>query len=128
VKACAKISRWVPTKIVCCSATARLIHEEMGYNAGKMLVIPNGFDLAAFKPDDDARFSFRKELGLPQDTILIGFIARFDPQKNHESFIAAARQVGARHECVHFVLCGDGVDDANPQLSAWIDATKAKDR
>ena len=128
VKLCARLSRWVPTKIVCCSVASREIHEQLGYNPKKMLVIPNGFDLSSFKPDNEARFSLRRELGLPSDALLIGFVARFDPQKDHESFIAAARRVALRHEHAHFVLCGDGVDDTNPCLSAWIQAGGVKGR
>ena len=118
VKACARISRWIPTKIVCCSSVARALHEQMGYHAAKMLVIPNGFDLSSFKPADGARSSLREELGLPQDAILIGFVARFDPQKDHQNFIQAARLLLARLPDVHFVLCGDGINRDNHQLSA----------
>lgn len=120
VKLCARLSRWLPTKIVSCSVVSRGIHERMGYNPEKMLVIPNGFDLSSFKPNDEARFSVRNELNLSQDAVLIGFVARFDPQKDHKNFIAATRRVVARHDRVHFVLCGEGVDDTNPHLSRWI--------
>lgn len=120
VKLCARLSRWLPTKIVNCSVVSRGIHERMGYNPERMLVIPNAFDLSSFKPNNEARFSLRKELSLSQDAILIGFVARFDPQKDHEGFIAATRRVVARHERAQFVLCGEGVDHTNPHLSRWI--------
>jgi glycosyltransferase involved in cell wall biosynthesis len=128
VKACARISRWIPTKIVCCSSVARALHEQMGYNAGKMLVIPNGFDLSSFKPGDGARASLREELGLPHNAILIGFVARFDPQKDHQNFIQAARQLLAVLPGVHFVLCGDGINRDNHQLSAWLTEAGVKNR
>jgi len=100
----------------------------MGYNAGKMLVIPNGFDLSSFKPEDGARCSLRKELGLQQVAILIGFVARFDPQKDHSNFIQAARLLLARLPNVHFVLCGDGINRDNLQLSAWLTEAGVEDR
>ena len=68
----------------------RRSHEALGYDARKMVVIPNGFDLTAFAPDPQARSAVRQELGLDREALLVGLIARFDPQKDHENFIRAA--------------------------------------
>lgn len=127
-KAGAPFSRWVPRRIVCCAESARLVHAAHGYDVGRMVVIPNGFDLDAFKPDPSAPESLREELGLPSDTPLIGLVARFDPQKDHRTFIDAAATLGRRMPTVHFVLCGDGVTDANPELAGWIAAAGLSDR
>src|SRR5438477_3855354 len=43
-KACARISPWVPARIICCSEASRRTHESFGYAREKMQVIPNGFD------------------------------------------------------------------------------------
>ena len=42
-----------------------------------MVVLPNGFDIAQFKPDASARASLRAELGLAADTVLIGAVGLF---------------------------------------------------
>ena len=116
VSLCASISKWVPTRILSCSEKARQIHVARGYAAEKMVVVPNGFDLARFKPDSDARHWIRAELGIADQTPLVGLIGRFDPQKNHAGFFEAAGMLHRRMPQVHFVLAGQGIDLSNAAL------------
>ena len=81
-----------------------------------MVVVPNGFDLTRFKPDEDARKRIRTELGLDVDTPLVGLIGRFDPQKNHAGFFEAAGVLHRHMPHVHFVLAGQAVDIDNAAL------------
>lgn len=120
VKACAALSGWVPAHILSCSHRASTIHAAAGYAAGKLHVIPNGFDLGRFVPDAGARTIVRAELGLPADAPLVGLIARYHPEKNHAGFITAAALLHARMPQVHFVLAGTGVDASNADLNAAI--------
>lgn len=116
VALCAAISRWVPNLILSCSEKARQIHVARGYAAEKMRVVPNGFDLTRFKPDQDARLRIRAELGITDETPLVGLIGRFDPQKNHAGFFAAAAVLLRRMPHVHFLLAGQGIDQNNAAL------------
>lgn len=116
VSLCASISKWVPSRILSCSEKARQVHVACGYAAEKMVVVPNGFDLARFKPGEDARKRVRAELGLDVDTPLVGLIGRFDPQKNHAGFFEAAGELHRHMPHVHFVLAGQGVDRDNAAL------------
>jgi glycosyltransferase involved in cell wall biosynthesis len=86
-----------------------------------MIVIPNGFDLHAFKADSAARESVRLELQIPADAPLIGLVGRFDPQKDHRNFVSAAAMLHRSRPDVHFLLCGDDVTWENVQLRGWID-------
>lgn len=113
---CASISRWIPSRILSCSEKARQIHVEHGYVAEKMVVVPNGFDLARFKPNNEARRQIRAELGIADQTPLVGLIGRFDPQKNHAGFFEAARMLSYHMPHVRFVLAGQGIDVNNPAL------------
>lgn len=121
-RACALLSRCLPARIVCCSEASRRIHMDLGYAGEIMTVIPNGFDLATFKPDPEARLSVRRELGIPEETPLIGLVGRFNPQKDHHNFICAAACLNASMPDVHFMLCGEGVTRENPELVKWITA------
>jgi len=123
VKVCSVLSHFLPRQIITCSETARRIHISLGYAANKMIVIPNGFRLDNFHPDHDARNSVREELGLGQDALLIGLIARFNPQKDHQNFIDAANLVLNQSPSVHFLLCGNDICWENPELSGWINHT-----
>ena len=118
-RACAKLSRKIPDEIVCCSQASRAVHRKLGYEERKMVVIPNGFDLANFKPDSTARLSLRQELDIPLESNIVGLVGRFDPQKDHRGFIRAAALLEKMLPNVHFVLCGDGVEWENDELSTW---------
>ena len=118
----AHLSGWLPRQIVSCSETARRTHVNIGFSPNKFVVIPNGFDLSDFRPNPAARASLRRELGLPSNTFLIGLVARFDPLKDHQSFIRAATIFCQAHSQAHFLLCGDGIYWSNEVLSGWIDA------
>jgi glycosyltransferase involved in cell wall biosynthesis len=120
VKVCSWLSHSLPDRILSCSEVARDIHIKIGYPADKFTVIPNGIDLSLYAPETSARASVCKELGMPYTTPLIGVIARFDSQKNHEGFIRAAGQLHAQRQDVHFILAGRGVDCANPDISRWL--------
>jgi len=127
-KACARLSRRLPARIVCCSEASRRAHKEMGYAEDRMVVIPNGFDLAAFKPDPEARPAVRRELSIPAEAPLIGLVGRFNPLKDHNNFILAAAHLNACQPDVHFLLCGDGITWENPELVEWIKAAGIQTR
>lgn len=128
VRTCARVSGWLPRRILTCSERAAAVHAAAGYCAGKFVLIPNGFDLQRFLPDPEARVSIRNELRLQSDAPLIGLIARDNPQKNHIGFVEAATQVHRIFPEVHFVLAGTGIDRENWQLSHAIERAGLKDR
>lgn len=117
----AALSAWLPATIVCCSEASLRSHASAGYAREKMIVIPNGFDLSAFKEDPEARSHVREELGLDAGAPLIGLVARFHPQKDHANFVKAAALLHKQISQVHFLLCGDGVTWENRELAEWID-------
>ena len=121
VRACAALSRWIPHTIVCVSEDARRIHAHLGYVGSKLVVIPNGFDTFAFRPDRKARAAIRAELQISDGVPAIGLIARFHPQKDHRSFVEAASRLHVARPDVHFIVCGTGASGENQELVAWID-------
>ncbi len=121
MRVCAKVSRWLPARIVCCSQASQRVHTALGYASQKMIVIPNGFDLHAFKADPAARESVRAELQIPPDAPLIGLVGRFNPQKDHRNFVRAAALLHRSRPDVHFLLCGDDITWENAELRGWIE-------
>lgn len=128
VATCARMSSWLPRRILSCSEKARTVHVAAGYAAEKMVVVPNGFDLTRFQPDPAARESVRAELGIAGPKALVGLIARYHPQKNVEGFIDAAAAVAQQRMDVHFLLAGSGLDAGNAALQAVIRNGPAADR
>ena len=120
VDACAGLSHYVPARIVCNSEVARRVHIARGYAATKMVVIPNGFDLGRLRPDEAARRAVRAELGLPDGALLVGLIGRYDPQKDHRGFMAAAGRLSSEVPEAHFLLAGEGARADNMELAGYI--------
>lgn len=126
VRLCSVFSHVLPTIIVTNSTVAARSHVEKGYK-DLFKVIPNGFDTDLFCPDEHAKCSFRATLGISDDTVVIGLIARFDPQKNHFGFLEAASILNKRRKGQCYLLAGLGVSIENPQLKRWIDAFGLQD-
>ncbi len=122
----ARLSCWLAARIVCNSEASRRIHELLGYDASRMIVIPNGFDLEAFRPDKPARDRVRQQLGVTDDALVVGHIARFHPQKGHEGFIRAAGRLRERIPQLHVLLAGEGVTKENRALATWISEAKVE--
>jgi glycosyltransferase involved in cell wall biosynthesis len=120
VWACGKLSHALPERIVCCSEHSLRLYENEGFAVDRMSVIPNGFDTELFRPDAGARGDLRRELRIDEDVSLVGLIARFDPLKDHATFLKAAEVLSRKREDVHFVLCGAGVEWNNATLARAI--------
>lgn len=117
---CRRLSSIVPTKIVYVAEAARRVHEQLGYDDNKGVVIPNGFLVPQSLPDRDG---FRRTLGLPPGTILVGAAGRFNALKDFGTFVRAAAQVVAAHSNVHLVMAGRELDAQNTELAGWIAET-----
>lgn len=115
--ACAPLSHLVPRVIVSCSNAGVASHLRMGYAAQRMCVIPNGYDVEAFSPNPAGRLRVRRSIGVPEDAPVVGMVARWDPIKDHATFLAAAARLAAQDSLVHFVLCGEGISPANLELA-----------
>lgn len=98
------------------SVTSAQQHEALGYRRDKRIILPNGFDCETFRPDQEARSSFRRELGVPEDSLLVGLMARYHPMKDHAGFLRAAAIIRRSHPTVRFVLAGAGVSREEPAL------------
>jgi glycosyltransferase involved in cell wall biosynthesis len=126
-RACALLSSW-PQAIVTNSSAGRAYHESIGYRPRRWEMIPNGIDLERFRPDNVACSSVHHELGLDANTILIGYVARYDPMKDHGTFFQAAKMLMARDSDIHFLLCGNDIVWDNAALVQLIDAAGLRDR
>jgi glycosyltransferase involved in cell wall biosynthesis len=122
VGACARLSAYLPARIVFCSEHARTLYAHRGFAQAKMEVIPNGFDTRRFRPDLAARAPIRQELRIEESTPLIGLVARYDPFKDHAGFLRAAALLLKTRPDARFLLCGRDVDDDNTALASLVDS------
>ena len=108
-------------KMLAALVTDRLvvISEQQGneickdFGVGKprqITVIPLGLDLDLFKGSEERRERFRREIGVDDNTIVVGIVGRLTEVKNHKLFldIASRFKKTAAASQVSFVIIGDG--------------------
>jgi glycosyltransferase involved in cell wall biosynthesis len=105
-----------PDAIVVNSQHGQRWHEGIGYHPKQWIKIPNGVDLERFSPRRNERGMLRGRLGLPAHAAIIGFVARYHPMKDVETFLRAASRFQQDHANAKFVLCGDGMTSDNAAL------------
>lgn len=110
----------VPRAIVYCSKASVGVHEKLGYDPAKSVLIPNGFDCERLSPRPDAGAKLRRELGVPSSAVLIGNVARHHPMKDHGTLIRACARLDDLP--IHLVLIGRGLEPGNAELGRQIRA------
>lgn len=118
---CARLSGSVPASIVVCADNAARRHKQWGYDADKIQVIPNGYDLAQWRPNTEAAALFRTGLGLDAETPLLASVARWNPLKDHPNLLSALSRVKRFAPHVRCLLVGEGMDASNAELMRLID-------
>ena len=126
IKLLAKMSSF-PKNIIYVSHISAKQHEKLGYQDSKSVVIPNGFDTEVFTPSINARNGLRRELGLTENAIVIGLIARYHPMKDHDNFLSAATLLLKKFPDIHFVLVGTGVKKENSGIVSLLSDFKLTD-
>ena len=119
IRLCAACSRR-PESIIYNSHTSLEAHRQLGYSMERARIIPNGVDEIRFSPDPMARQEVRRELAVSDDAPLIGLCARYDPMKDHETFLRSAALTRQHFPASRFVLFGPGVDAGNVVLQQII--------
>ena len=70
----------------------------------KYSIIQNGIDTNKFFKSDDYRVEYRNRWGLDNSFFIIGMVARFDPKKDHETFIKASKIISSKRTEIRFAL------------------------
>ncbi|HVK50258.1 MAG TPA: glycosyltransferase [Pseudoxanthomonas sp.] len=93
---------------VCEAARDRFAAQHVRPRAG-LLAIPNGIRLIRFAPAQASdRVALARELGWPDDSVIIGTVGRLNPVKDQAALIAAFARVHAAQPQARLVIVGDG--------------------
>lgn len=111
---------WHPEGIIYCSTESGAQHQQYGFSAKRTHVIENGFDTKRFSLSSDVRVMTRNRLGIDDNQVAIGCVARYDPAKGHTYLLRALSLVCAHRPNVRVVLVGRNVDDRNQELTESI--------
>jgi len=117
---CAKLSYSVPTHIVCAAHVSKDVHIKVGYDASKMYVIPNGFELDKLVATEEDRNRIRQEVNIPEDAIVVGSVGRFNIVKNQKFFVEVARELVKTNPELIFMLVGRDNTVDNHELMGWL--------
>lgn len=102
------------------SRLSREQHQAFGFASARGQVIPNGFDTTVLKPMPECRASIRRTLGISDDKLVVGHVARYHPMKDHEGFLRAAITVAEQRPDVLFLMAGREASLDNPSLSGIV--------
>jgi len=113
------LSRYI-NNVVVNSNAGKKWHVEQGYKPESWKVIPNGYDLDKWKFDGKTRIRLREALGIDEASFVIGMVARYDPLKDHRTFISAMNLVKSRYPAIKILMFGKNIDSNNKQLTDYI--------
>jgi len=119
IRAEAALSR-APDVILFNSSVALEQHRAQGFANALMEVIPNGFDTAKFRPDPAARRDTRAQLGVPDDAMLVGLVARYHPIKDFPMFFRAMARVLRQIPAARAVAIGTHVPDQGAMVDQLV--------
>ncbi len=77
-------------------------------NSRKVISIPIGLELEPLLTCERYRGQLKRELGLDENILVVGIVARLFPVKGHDLFLEAAAKVQKEFSPVKFIIVGGG--------------------
>ena len=102
--------------IICNSPVGATQHRAAGFQERNWHIIPNGFDLEAFRLDPRLRRQARAALGWPDEAFIVGQLARFAPMKDHRTAIRAMAIVARQLPDLKLLFAGPRMTPDNAAL------------
>jgi glycosyltransferase involved in cell wall biosynthesis len=97
-------------RFICVSESTKKLLQERGLHPTKIEVVYNGVNIKEFSPSKKRRNQKRKDLGISQEEILIGFIGQLVPIKGIEEFLKAAIKIRNKDRDCKFIVIGGSTD------------------
>ncbi len=114
---CGKLSRWLSDGIAYNSNSGQQQHENIGYSAACVEVIPNGFAVGRIKFSSHNREKLRAKLSLSNDEIVVGAVGRRHPVKGYNFLIQAFASLAFENPQLRLLLIGKGLSLDNMELA-----------
>jgi glycosyltransferase involved in cell wall biosynthesis len=124
---CAILSYGIPSAIIADANNTKRVNVSLGYSLKKFFVINNGIDLSSFFPDQRARQRLRHEFQIQEDMVLLGFIARWDPLKDHSNLLQALSIIKKNNRKFACMLVGNNMTSKNAVLMELIHKNELDD-
>ena len=102
-------SKIFATDYMACSELAgRWLFGNKTFDKGEVYILNNAIELDKFAYNEEYRNKHRKELGISEDTLVIGHVGRFVEQKNHRFLIDIFNEVHKKNNNSVLLLVGQG--------------------
>lgn len=98
-----KIHKVATRRLACSQKAGQWLFEGDSFE-----IINNAIDLSVYLPCEEIRQKKRKELGISDDTFVIGHVGRLCYEKNHRFLLQAFMQLKARRPNSKLLLVGSG--------------------
>lgn len=100
--------RYATDYFACSELAGRYLFGNKAFDQGEVKIIYNAIDIEKFKFDEVARKKLRKELGIKDNTIVIGHVGRFVQQKNHTFLVDVFKEYHKKNPDSKLLLVGSG--------------------
>jgi glycosyltransferase involved in cell wall biosynthesis len=121
-KICAKLSRYEDV-VAYNGNKARQVHEEVGYDSSKSVVLLNGCDTEIYQYIPDSRNELAQIINSDrQNKNVVLSISRYNPIKDIPNFVRAISLVKEEEANVVAVMCGKNISNDNSELLDLIKA------
>ena len=89
-------------------------------------IIKNGIDISKYNYNEDSNLKIRKELGISEDTFLIGHVGRFDIQKNHKFLVEVVDKLDK--ENLDYKVCFVGSGTLEKKIKSEVNRLGLQDK
>jgi glycosyltransferase involved in cell wall biosynthesis len=111
----------LPFKIICCSKSVKINHEELGFNKKKMVTINNGYDINYLFDNKKLRQNQHLRFQFNDDMKIFGTAARFHPDKDFHNLLKSFCILKSKGiEKFRLLLVGENVTNQNIELTTLI--------
>jgi glycosyltransferase involved in cell wall biosynthesis len=88
-------------------AIHRNVLETLPVTPDRVLTLHDAVDTALYAPNTVDRWYVRRDAGLADDAIVVGFVGRFSPGKGLEDLLHAAHMLRDRYPSVRYLIAGE---------------------
>ena len=110
------LSYLIPKRIIVCAEESKKEHIKNGFRKDKFVVIPNGIDLKEFKKSKTNKYKYRKRLMIDQKELILGTVARYNPNKDHLTLIKCIKELKDSGLKFKYLFVGENMDSKNKEL------------
>lgn len=96
-------------------------HESIGFSRVNGDYIPNGFNSLLWNNNDFKKELTKRELEIPKNSLVVGYIGRYHQMKNIELLFKAVDDILKKDTNIFFLVIGKNTDIRNPELKPYYD-------